>query len=131
MRDRQARQGGTPCLMLSNGVLLDLPSQESWVLGRSTPERAVDVDLTPFEGHDYGVSRVHARLMRRTAGGFAIEDLASCNGTYLDDARLAAGQRYELVDGDRLTLGKLHLVFVSEGGTTAFANSRHTWKETM
>jgi serine/threonine protein kinase len=51
----------------------------------------------------HGVSRQHARL-RVASGKLFIEDLASLNGTYLDDRRLTAGP-VQLHDEARLRLG--------------------------
>jgi hypothetical protein len=55
---------------------------------------------------DPGVSRRHAHLLRLPAGGIAIVDLASANGTAVNGAELIAGQRRELADGDVVTLGR-------------------------
>jgi len=51
------------------------------------------------------VSRVHCRL---TAGADAlnVEDLASTNGTFVNDRRIETGQ---LASGDRLRLGRVEL----------------------
>ncbi len=61
---------------------------------------------------DRRVSRHHARVVG-TADGFAIEDLGSANGTFLDGVpvRLAP-----LVDGATLTIGDTHLSVRSDAG---------------
>jgi hypothetical protein len=53
--------------------------------------------------NDMEVSRRHARLTRRS-GGYAIEDLGSTNGTFVDGVRLT-GQRL-LQGGETITLGE-------------------------
>jgi pSer/pThr/pTyr-binding forkhead associated (FHA) protein len=57
---------------------------------------------------DVTVSRHHARVVR-DATGFAIEDLNSLNGTYVNRRRV---ERYHLGDGDELQIGKFKLSFL-------------------
>ena len=57
---------------------------------------------------DVTVSRHHARVVR-DATGFAIEDLNSLNGTYVNRPRV---ERYHLSDGDELQIGKFKLSFL-------------------
>jgi hypothetical protein len=57
---------------------------------------------------DVTVSRHHARVVR-DATGFAIEDLNSLNGTYVNRKRV---ERYHLSDGDELQIGKFKLSFL-------------------
>ena len=59
---------------------------------------------------DEQVSRHHARIVP-TATGFAIEDLRSRNGTYLN-GELLVGESRDLVAGDRVTLGEQSLQFI-------------------
>ena len=58
------------------------------------------------------ISSKHARLDKQK-NSFYIEDLGSANGTYLNEMKLEG--RAELQDGDRISIGKIDLVF-SEGG---------------
>lgn len=53
------------------------------------------------------ISRHHARLAR-TAEGWAVEDLGSSNGTYVNGVRVA---RHLLQEGDVIGLGSLRLTF--------------------
>jgi uncharacterized RDD family membrane protein YckC len=57
---------------------------------------------------DPSVSRHHC-VVRRTPGGFEIQDLQSSNGVLLNGSRV---QTALLRDGDRLTLGQIHLTFM-------------------
>ncbi len=61
--------------------------------------------------HDNGVSRRHARVVP-VGNGWAIEDLGSANGTWLEDQRVV---RADLHNGDRIRLGTSELVFCDEG----------------
>lgn len=54
---------------------------------------------------DVTVSREHVRFSVDTAG-LSMSDLASTNGTYVNNQRLAAGT---LKEGDELLIGKYHL----------------------
>lgn len=58
------------------------------------------------------VSSEHVRI-ERTGEKFFAEDLKSANGTLLNGNRLE--RRTELKDGDRISLGRIDLIF-SEGG---------------
>lgn len=56
---------------------------------------------------DVTVSRRHAEVTR-TGARFAIRDLASLNGTYLDGVRVDAGA---LADGSEVQIGKYRMTF--------------------
>jgi hypothetical protein len=80
------------------------------------------VDLTPYRAYEKGVSRLHA-IIRRTDNGLMVEDLASTNGTWLNDAALEPYIGKPLKSGDRLRLGKLviEIVLASETAKEASA----------
>ncbi len=59
--------------------------------------------------NDPGVSRRHV-LITATPGGYALRDLGSQNGTYVNGDRVDEGP---LVDGDRITIGEINLIFRS------------------
>ena len=77
----------------------------------------LDVDVTTAGRHpnaeifldDVTVSRKHAEF-KRDATGFAVTDLASLNGTYLNGARVDSAK---LTDGDEVQVGKFKLTFYS------------------
>jgi len=67
--------------------------------------RAADADFVVDDG---GVSRRHCRVL--AAGGtYAVEDLGSRNGTFVNGARVV--QRQALVDGSILRVGGVEIVF--------------------
>lgn len=68
----------------------------AWVLGRS---RAADLQL-----HDQQVSSRHAEL-RREPGGWALTDLGSTNGTFVEGVRLAPRTPRSLHDGEVVRFG--------------------------
>ncbi|MCC7446207.1 MAG: FHA domain-containing protein [Anaerolineae bacterium] len=95
-------------------VIIQVPQQIT--LGRYMPtgSQAItmpqpQVDLTPYDAYNKGVSRIHATLRRSETGGLSIEDMMSSNGTFLNSARLQAHVRKPLSPGDHLRLGQLDL----------------------
>lgn len=77
-------------------------------LGRLDPTSDVfpEIDLTNDNGLERGVSRRHARILKRE-GTVVVEDLGSINGTFINGKRLAPYLPEVLHNGDQLQLGKL------------------------
>jgi hypothetical protein len=67
-----------------------------------------DLDLTPDGGLAGGVSRRHARILRKD-NRLTVEDLGSTNGTFLNGQRLTPYLSYALQKGDKLQLGSVRL----------------------
>jgi pSer/pThr/pTyr-binding forkhead associated (FHA) protein len=72
---------------------------------RTTVGRHPDSDIFL---DDVTVSRRHAEFRRQEGGGFAVRDVGSLNGTYLNRERIETS---ELVGGDEVQIGKFRLVF--------------------
>ncbi len=92
------------------------------LVGRFSSQEGVepDVDLSDVDPNRL-VSRRHAFIMRRR-GGFAIEDLESVNGTYLNGIqRLQPHAQTLLRDGDQVSFGETRAIFWTEAssGVTA------------
>lgn len=80
------------------------------LIGRSTPEQAVDLDLTP----DSTVSRRHARLTLES-GTYWLEDLGSKYGSFINDQRVI--RKVKLKPGDQIRLGQTVLeLFIPDAG---------------
>jgi len=77
-------------------------------LGRLDPASDVfpEIDLTNDNGLEKGVSRRHARIIRRDSS-VVVEDLGSINGTFVNGKRLTPYIGETLNDGDQLQLGNL------------------------
>ncbi|MBZ0290980.1 MAG: FHA domain-containing protein [Anaerolineae bacterium] len=92
--------------------VLDAPGAEGYVIGRSDSKSNYipDIDLNDSDGLEKGVSRRHAVLVH-SQGSISVIDLASVNGTFLNDSRLEPHKPYELHAGDELILGTLPLIF--------------------
>jgi pSer/pThr/pTyr-binding forkhead associated (FHA) protein len=102
-------------ILIATRVEIRLPSQKiEVVIGRADPAKAVypDLDLTPFGGEAQGVSRLHARLIRRDGRTF-IEDLNSTNFTFINKHQLQPGKLYPLQNGDEISLAKLSFEYLS------------------
>jgi hypothetical protein len=67
--------------------------------------------------NDPGVSRRHV-LITATQNGYALRDLGSQNGTYVNGDRVDEGP---LADGDRITIGEVNLIFRSAHGAARHA----------
>lgn len=83
------------------------------VLGRISHQTATrpDVDLTPYNAGDFGVSRAHARL-RYQDNTVTLTDLGSVNHTFINGQRLHANEVRVLRDGDEIRLGRLAMKVV-------------------
>lgn len=85
-----------------------------FLIGRRDSASGVepDLNLTPYNALERGVSRIHAAF-RRGDDVLSIVDLDSANGTFLNGQRLAPNQPRLLRDGDEIRLGKLvmHVYF--------------------
>ena len=118
---RQSEQAGDQkqlmgrFILQAKGVEIPIPpNQPELVIGRTDPVQNIypDVDLADLEGERSGVSRRHARILKRPDGIY-IEDLNSTNFTFLNRKRLQPGQTYLLKDGDEIRLGVLTLEYRS------------------
>ena len=79
-----------------------VPSDDRTTIGRS-PDCDIFLD-------DVTVSRQHA-VLRRSDGGFVIEDQGSLNGTFVNRRRIESAK---LADGDELQIGKYRLTFLQK-----------------
>ena len=64
---------------------------------------------SPIFLDDVTVSRKHALIELRD-GAFALKDLGSLNGTYLNNQSVSDAA---LVSGDEIQIGKFHMLFIS------------------
>ncbi len=103
-------------LVTPNGQCIPIQLQET-VIGRSHPRDATvpDVDLFALGLEDARTaSRRHCRVFWRD-GSYFLEDLGSMNGTMLNEQTVEPGQHLELKDGDRITAGRVTLLFRRAG----------------
>jgi serine/threonine protein kinase len=103
---------GPRFVVAATGSLLIIPDKDQVLIGRTDPRSNIvpDIDLSMYGGASAGVSRQHARLLRKS-DGWLIEDLRSTNGTFVNDQPVAPGQARLLRDGDSVRCGQLLLTF--------------------
>jgi pSer/pThr/pTyr-binding forkhead associated (FHA) protein len=89
------------CLTANARAILGRPDEADGF----TPE----IDVTPFDGRDKGVSRRHAEFIL-IDGQLHVRDLGSTNGTRLNGRLLQPHHAYRVREGDLLQLGNLHMV---------------------
>jgi hypothetical protein len=94
--------------MADSGREIEFPVSKEITLGRLDAASATfpDVDLTPDNGLEKGVSRRHARITRK-ANELYLEDLGSVNGTYLNGKRLTPYLPHALKDEDEIRLSRI------------------------
>ncbi len=77
-----------------------LGREEDNLLGRN------DINLTPYNAKERGVSRRHAQIYYK-GGELFIEDLGSSNGTAVNGSLLTKNEPQQLRDGDEIVLGHM------------------------
>ena len=85
---------------------LKLYVQNEAQIGRASSELVPEIDLTDDNGAENGVSRLHAKI-QSVEEGLVLIDLASTNGTLLNNYRLPANDPYPLNSGDEIRFGDL------------------------
>ncbi|MDH3942933.1 MAG: FHA domain-containing protein [Anaerolineae bacterium] len=96
--------------IVDTGQSIPLVGRQEFTIGRISEGQAIlpDVDLTPYEAYDRGVSRLHATV-KLYPERFSITDLGSSNGTRLNNQKIAPHQEEFLSHGDIITLGKFKI----------------------
>ena len=106
-------EGEQPFLVIAaSGVEIPLAQDTEVLVGREDPYSNVfpDVDLSPHDGEEAGVSRRHFKLTL-SEGRYAIQDLGSTNHTWLNQQRLEPDRPTRLTDGDEIRAGRLKMIF--------------------
>ena len=106
------RARSMPRLVITKGAGIgrEVAIETECVLGRSSDATFVLVDG--------GISRRHCRVVAE-GSSYAIEDLGSRNGTFLNGVSVV--QRSALADGDLIRMGGLELVFRVQGAAAGSA----------
>ncbi|MFP4324254.1 MAG: FHA domain-containing protein [Anaerolineales bacterium] len=94
-----------------NRLQYPMSAGKQLVIGRRTPNSVMtpDVDLSPFQGERFGISRMHATIERR-GNRLYIYDLGSLNFTFLNGERLQAHEVRAIRHGDRLRFASLEMM---------------------
>jgi hypothetical protein len=102
---------GPRLVVVASGAEIPLPAAEEILIGREDPVSGVypDVDMTPHEGEEGGISRRHARLIVE-GGNYFVEDLDSTNFTFVNKQKVAPKTRQAVNDGDEVRFGRVTTV---------------------
>lgn len=84
-------------------------------IGRHSASRGIypEIDLSG-PPTDPGISRLHAVLVRRADGDWAVLDPGSANGTMLNGAEIPVGEEVPLRGGDRVNVGAWTAITVQQ-----------------
>ncbi|XHX77796.1 MAG: FHA domain-containing protein [Stenomitos frigidus ULC029] len=101
----QLQQQTARLLHLQTSASLELPQSLAVVhIGKPNERIPPDIDVSGFPDSEI-VSRIHADI-RIEGDAYYVEDVGSCNGTYINNVPLPMGNRHRLRPGDRISLGK-------------------------
>jgi hypothetical protein len=100
----------------SEPVYLQVDSE--LILGRKGdgPSEDALLDLSELGGYQAGISRRHA-VIRRRENGYEIVDLASTNGSWLNNERLVPNKPVPLASGSQLLFGHMQLLVMHHCST--------------
>jgi len=92
---------------------ISLEDKTEYTVGRTdaASRSYPDIDLTPYNAVDAGVSRRHAKITRLGQDRYYIMDLSSTNYTHVNGERMEPFEPRVLSDGDEIFLGTLKLTF--------------------
>jgi hypothetical protein len=118
-RDSEVFTARVSLKIVDNGQIIPLEGNQEYTLGRVSGNQPIlpDIDLTPFQAYEGGVSRLHATI-RVDPDKVDLNDLGSANGTRVNGKRMPAHSTQELVDGDTISLGKFRIQIVMRKSNT-------------
>ena len=95
-------------VVLQTGQIFTLPFEDEYIVGRTSDEQPIfpEIDLTPFNGYQGGVSRLHATIKAKDSS-VTITDLGSTNGTRINNVRIEPNNPHPINHGDIITFGNI------------------------
>lgn len=92
------------------GQVLPLEGLTEYTIGRSSEDQPLlpDVDLAPFQGYEFGVSRLHGSIKISSPYAF-LTDLDSANGIQLNGQKITPNKPYPITHGDIFLLGQMRI----------------------
>lgn len=93
--------------IVRTGQILPLVGRAEFTIGRVSEGQSIlpDIDLTPYEAYNQGVSRLHATIKIESAR-ISITDLGSSNGTRVNNVKISPHKEHILNHGDVISLGQ-------------------------
>ena len=105
--------------LVETGDVIPLEGLTEYTIGRSAEDQPLlpDIDLAPYRGYEFGVSRLHASI-KITPPNAVLTDFGSANGTQLNGQKISPNQPYPITHGDIFTLGKMKIqLLVNRSGS--------------
>jgi pSer/pThr/pTyr-binding forkhead associated (FHA) protein len=99
-------------IIQDDNTVVDLRGKSEALVGREDPVSNVypDVDMTPHNGEEGGVSRIHAKILIN-GNQYMVEDENSTNSTFVNRQKLAPKTPTPIKDGDELRFGRVVAIF--------------------
>lgn len=99
--------------ILKSGERIPLFGQDDFTIGRMSEGQSIipDVDLSPYNAYQEGVSRIHASL-KVAKNQVQLIDLSSVNGTSINDSKIPPNIYHELQNEDVITFGRLKVQMI-------------------
>jgi hypothetical protein len=107
---KECADASVALIIVETKEVVFLHSSEDFSLGRATAGQPIvpDIDLTPFNAYETGVSRLHASI-NIVKDPITVQDLGSVNGTRVNGKKLSPHSTTSISNGDIITLGKLKI----------------------
>lgn len=105
--------------LVDTGDVIPLEGLPEYTIGRSAEDQPLlpDIDLAPYNGYEFGVSRLHASI-KISPPNALLTDFGSANGTELNGQKISPNQPYPITHGDIFTLGKMKIqLLVNRSGS--------------
>ncbi|MEK6222421.1 MAG: FHA domain-containing serine/threonine-protein kinase [Chloroflexota bacterium] len=98
---------------METGQILEIPEGNEFTIGRHIEGESFkpDINLTPYDGHKWGISRNHARLLVGLEE-IILKDSESTNGTWINGKRIQANKPVKIEHGNVIQLGRLKVQFL-------------------
>ena len=111
--DKLIPEDGVAIYVAGSAKPVYLRFDKELVLGRKVEEPSEGnlLDLSELGGYAMGISRRHA-MIRRGEAGYELIDLASTNGSWLNEQRLSPNKPYPLASGSQLRFGRMQLLIL-------------------
>ena len=96
--------------LVDTGQIFPLSQRNEFTMGRISKGQSIrpDIDFSPYQGYDAGVSRMHA-VIKRDGDHIILMDLGSSNGTYWNGMRLSPNVEQIIHHRDIVALGKMKI----------------------
>jgi pSer/pThr/pTyr-binding forkhead associated (FHA) protein len=96
--------------ILDGGTIIPLEEGFEFTLGRVSGNQPIlpDIDLTPYQAYEGGVSRLHATI-KIDKQAVTVTDLGSANGTRVNGRKVTPHTQQSLHNEDILMLGKFKI----------------------